>query len=190
MVAFSFQERFAGAVRSGAKRQTIRARARVSPGQRVQLYAGMRTKRCRKLAPDRVCTLVWPVGLDVTTCGFGEIIVNGMRLFGADRERFAREDGFASLAEMHAFWLDRHGVGRFKGVLVRWALPLETTEEAEMDVRESIEAQGGVATAVQFVRALACAAEGKDRLTLMRGDLEQLMALSDEIEGLLAEEDA
>lgn len=129
MVAFNFQPRFADAIRAGTKRQTIRRRARVEPGRMVQLYTGMRTRFCSKLREDQVCTLVWPVGLDVCLHGFGEIVVNGMRLFGPDRERLAQDDGFESLAEMHAFWLDRHGVGRFEGALIRWAAPIVIAEQ-------------------------------------------------------------
>lgn len=124
MVAFNFQPRFAASVRSGAKRQTIRPAARVRPGQMVQLYTGLRQRgRAVKLRPDQVCTLVWPVGLDVGPTCFGEMIVNGMRLQGWDRDRLAIDDGFATLADMHRFWLRRHGVGRFEGHLIRWAPP-------------------------------------------------------------------
>lgn len=56
-----------------------------------------------------------------------------------------------------------------------------------MDVRESLEAQGGVVTAVQYVRALARMAEGKEKPILTKRDLEDLFEMSDEIEGLLAE---
>lgn len=53
MVAYNFQARFAPDVAAGRKLQTIRAegrRAHAKAGDRVQLYTGMRTKACRKLA--------------------------------------------------------------------------------------------------------------------------------------------
>ena len=64
MVAFSFKAQFADLVASGKKTQTIRQTARAKPGDRLQLYTGMRTKKCRKLVdPDPVCTLVDYVGI-------------------------------------------------------------------------------------------------------------------------------
>lgn len=45
MVAYSFQKRFVEPIRSGRKRQTIRAdrKRHARPGEVLQLYSGMRT---------------------------------------------------------------------------------------------------------------------------------------------------
>jgi hypothetical protein len=56
MPAYNFQKQFAPLVQSGEKRQTIRTlgkRSHAQPGNKLQLYTGMRTKQCRKLVdPD------------------------------------------------------------------------------------------------------------------------------------------
>jgi hypothetical protein len=114
MVALNFSPEFAELVAAGRKRQTIRQRARVKPGQRIQLYTGQRTKACRKLG-EAVCaavlpvTLVWPfVTLDGEALGFG------------DSYEFARLDGFPDYVTMWRWFRDRYGMERFSGYVIRW----------------------------------------------------------------------
>ncbi len=123
MVAYSYKERFAEAVASGRKRQTVRAKrkrhARV--GERIQNYTGMRTAKCRKLNdPDPVCIDVVAIDIDVGRYSITEIRVDGWTYTNAEAETFARADGFESLADMHSFWKAEHGIGRFEGVLISW----------------------------------------------------------------------
>jgi hypothetical protein len=135
MVAYSFAPQFAEAVATGAKRQTVRARrarhARV--GEPVQLYAGMRTKFCRKLRDhDPVCTAVLPCAIAIAgglTPEIIEIIIDGTRMTPAASLQFAIDDGFGgdgddahALVRMAAFWALKHGTGRFCGVLIRWEI--------------------------------------------------------------------
>ncbi|MFO0729377.1 MAG: MT-A70 family methyltransferase [Nitrospiraceae bacterium] len=67
MVAYSFKSRFLPPIARGLKRQTIRApRSRhARPGERLQLYAGMRTRHCYKIIPDPVCLEVCDIELHV-----------------------------------------------------------------------------------------------------------------------------
>ena len=58
-----------------------------------------------------------------------------------------------------------------------------------MNLRESIEHQGAVITAIQYVRWLARSAEGHKTVTLTEEHVEALMELSDELEGDLAPEE-
>lgn len=119
MVAFSFKEQFAEAVASGAKTQTIRQTARAKPGDRLQLYTGMRTKKCRKLVdPDPVCTLVDYVGIrpDYLTLG------NKAKHAG-DADDFARRDGFRDYADMVAWFQKEYGSPYFQGYVHAWASP-------------------------------------------------------------------
>lgn len=125
MVAYSFRPRFAALIESGAKTQTIRAprRRHALPGERLQLFTGMRTRECRKLIPDPLCVSVEPIHM------FPE---NGrwlLRVSGAAQplcdlaisDDFARDDGFADVADFGRFWAEAHGVQPFTGYLIRWA---------------------------------------------------------------------
>ncbi|RCW84867.1 hypothetical protein [Paracoccus lutimaris] len=118
MVAYNFQTRFADAVASGQKCQTIRAQRKdgrhAQPGDRLQLYTGMRTKACRKLIdPDPVCAGIEPVVIDAN----GIHLSDGRSVPNPDM--LARWDGFASFAEM-AEWFDKtHGLP-FTGMLIQW----------------------------------------------------------------------
>jgi hypothetical protein len=118
MVAYSFQDRFADAVQSGQKTQTIRAKGKrrhARPGDKLQLYSGMRTKACRKLR-DAVCHDACPILIEhdrITTFQPQEFL---------DREETARLDGFSSWAEMRDWFDGVHGLP-FHGVMIRWLVP-------------------------------------------------------------------
>lgn len=136
MVAYSFNSRFHDAVSSGEKTQTVRAfrkrHARV--GEPVQLYAGMRTKHCRKLVdPDPICTAVKTVELEIVPISVANpsprlaaMLIDGRALSGAEIEVFALADGFKATAHttarqrMGRFWAMSHGYGTFEGVLIQW----------------------------------------------------------------------
>lgn len=124
MVAYSFQKRFAPVILDGTKIGTIRAErkrhARV--GEPIQLYQGMRTRYCKKIVEDPICTAVLPIMLDVLPKGFGIIEIGKPRwlLHSHGQDQFARCDGFADIEDMHAFWLKSHGEGVFRGFWVLW----------------------------------------------------------------------
>ena len=123
MVAYNFQTRFAEAVANGQKRQTIRSPRKddrhAKPGDKLQLYTGMRTKSCRKLR-DAVCHDSCAILLEwdkAWTFGPQELFE------GEDLERFAHEDGFACWADMRAWFEKAHGLP-FTGQMIRWLVPL------------------------------------------------------------------
>ena len=124
MVAYSFQARFADAVECGEKRQTIRAngkRRHAKPGDKLQLYTGMRTKACRKLR-DAVCHDACPILIDhdrVVTFRPQEFL---------DPEEVALRDGFASWSEMRDWFDATHGLP-FRGTMIRWLAPLAERSE-------------------------------------------------------------
>lgn len=127
MVAYSFKARFADAIASGRKRQTVRANRKrhARPGELLQLYMGMRTRHCRKLVADPVCRSVEAIRINVDEDGRLAIGLptkggNARFLNRSDRQRFAEADGFSSEADMHAFWATEHGYGLFEGVLISW----------------------------------------------------------------------
>lgn len=121
MVAFSFQKQFAEPIIAGTKRQTIRARARAKPGDRLQLYTGMRTKACRKIG-DAICHAVRPIRIVPLAAGGGfQIGDEEPQVIGWELNAFARADGFADWAALAAFFAKHHpGVETFEGCLTIW----------------------------------------------------------------------
>lgn len=130
MVAYSFQERFIEPIRSGAKRQTIRAigkRRHAVKDDRIQLYTGMRTAKCQKIVePDPICTGNYSVELHVfqfeNAFVIRRIVLDGVEQIATpDRRLFATRDGFDSLEEMADFFGRSYGQGIFRGVLITWS---------------------------------------------------------------------
>lgn len=131
MVALSFKGQFEEPIKAGTKRQTIRAGRKRPPraGERLQLYCGMRTKHCRKIVPDPLCTEVCLVRIWINP-QHEELIesvnVDGFELDPRGIQRFAIADGFAAstgCTARHAmgnFWMRHHGPGEFIGLLIRW----------------------------------------------------------------------
>ncbi|MFD1330236.1 ASCH domain-containing protein [Mycoplana ramosa] len=142
MVAYSFKSFFSPQIVAGTKRQTIRGdRARhARPGERIQLYQGMRTKYCTKIIEDQICTAVMPIEIllsDLINEIVARIAINGRPLRYPEIEEFARLDGFApelltgslparligrtARETMGRFWRQAHGdISRFHGVLITW----------------------------------------------------------------------
>lgn len=142
MVAYSFKSFFAPQIASGEKCQTIRSdRPRhARPGERVQLYQGMRTKHCRKIIDDQICTKVLPIEIAISELInelVASVVVDGIHLHRDEVEQFARADGFApellgdlipaklrgrtARETMGRFWVANHpGVTTFAAVLIKW----------------------------------------------------------------------
>lgn len=141
MPALNFQKRFAHLVESGEKRQTIRKRRKdgrdPTPGCRLYLFTGMRTKECRPLIVQRTveslrrmaarfgvfgsaveCGAVFPIKIwrDVEGAKLPHLGPNDLYL---DEEQLARSDGFSSWSEMLDWFEKTHGLP-FKGLLIRW----------------------------------------------------------------------
>ena len=126
MVAYSFNRRFAQAIVDWRKTHTIRAARgpkgrHARPGERVQLYVGMRTKYCQKLLdPDPVCVGVDAIMILMDETEILAICINNIYLHTQELHAFARSDGFKDLKDMHAFWLKEHGARNFNGVIIKW----------------------------------------------------------------------
>lgn len=117
MVAINFERRFADAVASGRKLQTVR-RDRKRPiraGDRLQLYTGQRTKNARKLA-DAICTETAAVEID-----HDDLFLAGRFMDAHDREGFAQADGFKSFDAMASWFAGKAGLP-FQGRVIRWRL--------------------------------------------------------------------
>ena len=115
MPAYNFQEAFASYVESEAKRQTIRAKRRHRPrvGQTAFCFAGMRTRKCRRLG-------AWPIRAvaDVRIDEDG-VILDGAALRAEDLDAFARADGFGHWDGMRNWVRATHRLP-FHGDLVSW----------------------------------------------------------------------
>lgn len=127
MVAYNFQKQFADDVESGKKTQTIRKAGKRNPpkvGDALQLYTGMRTKSCRKLA-DVICTDIRVIKI---VPKFGEVLLrlaDGINWVIIDSKhnlhQLALDDGFNSEEEFFAYFeKDTDENDMFHGHLIRW----------------------------------------------------------------------
>lgn len=117
MVALNFSPQFAPLVEARIKLQTIRRDRTVTPGQRLQLYTGQRTKACRKLVtPDPVCIVSTYVGLRAN-----DITLGNVEHAPRDFDAFARADGFPDYATMWKWFSERYDTLSFTGRLIKWS---------------------------------------------------------------------
>ena len=123
MPALNFQERFAEAVKNGAKRQTIRRKRKrpIKLGDTLYFKVNQRSKvkACRSLG-IAICKAAhrieisdgrfWFIGSDY---GLGKYTKQ------RDLDGIAQDDGFRDYAEMRDWFRDRYGLP-FEGVLIEW----------------------------------------------------------------------
>lgn len=121
MVAYNFKEQFADDVASGKKRQTIRrSRKRPTrPGDTLQLYTGMRTRKARKLRDDETCTAVEPITVDSDSFGRLRVAIDGREIRGAQLDQLVEADGFARSMDMREFFAKQYGLP-FAGEIIKW----------------------------------------------------------------------
>lgn len=139
MTAYSFKKQFVAPIRVGLgiqvnhepgdahvyhpKRQTIRAigkKRHARPGETVQLYCGLRTQHCFKIA-DAKCSSADSIRMQIASDRPWIWMKIGNDVSGPITENFARADGFASVEEMWKFWRKEHpDTPDFRGVLIRW----------------------------------------------------------------------
>ena len=129
---YNFKERFAAAILSGAKRQTIWAmRKRPDrPGNTLHLYTGLRTKKA-KLLMRATCVHVEPIHIRETvtpptvgrpTTGY-VVILGGNPLPTGMLDVFARAEGFEDFAEMRVFWKEQKLAFPWWGHVIHWRKP-------------------------------------------------------------------
>lgn len=127
MVSYCFQSRFAEAVRSGAKTQTIRKERKrpsrhAKPGERITLYDGHRGNAV--LIGEAQCLSVTPIIIEAARVvedpcpTTAPKIIQGTRALNA----FARRDGFDSWELLRRWFVEQYGDGDFHGVLIAWEL--------------------------------------------------------------------
>ena len=124
MPAINFQARFADMVRSGQKRQTIRAAGKRKPprvGDPLMLYTGMRQCGCRKLL-DTVCTGVTPISISTRskTISVANTLLNRWQILTAEEaDQLAIKDGFANAEELFRWVSANHGEV-LSGNVIEW----------------------------------------------------------------------
>jgi hypothetical protein len=79
----------------------------------MQLYTGMRTKACKKIMPDPMCTLVEDIEINTN----GTVFVGGVELDVGESAQLAWRDGFEGHSDMVTFFEPRLP---FKGKLIHW----------------------------------------------------------------------
>lgn len=130
MVAYNFQTDFAYDILSGRKLSTIRPngkRRHAVAGDELQLYVGMRTSSCRLLL--RVpCLYSKPVEIH----HWGAVI-DGVGCMGANMERLAGIEGFASAGNMQAWFDNRYGLPAVGFTQIRWDFAAATFHAESAD---------------------------------------------------------
>ncbi|GLK85711.1 ASCH domain-containing protein [Ancylobacter defluvii] len=131
MVAYSFKSAFVDDIAALRKRQTIRLpRPRhARPGEDIQIFAGMRTKHCRKIIPDPRCVAVDNLVLDLRPGHLAHLEINGvvLDLDGPEADAFAIADGFSRplgvrpIEFFGTWWARTHRPALFEDlVIIRW----------------------------------------------------------------------
>jgi hypothetical protein len=128
MVAYSFNPRFGQPIVDRTKGGTIRSNRKrhARPGEALQLYQGMRTKRCRLISRE-VCLDVQPAELNFRLqC---VTVARATWIHAHALDAFARFDGFVDWAALRQFWRETHDTTTaFTGHHIRW-LPWPTALE-------------------------------------------------------------
>lgn len=115
MTAFSFKPEFVGKIFSGEKRSTIRSTKRCEVGETMQLYTGLRTKKCRKIM-DAVCIGVAPILVSKKSFWkLGETEGNVRPSVAPLHE----QEGFMNVQDMVDFFAEEYGLP-YRGWIHAW----------------------------------------------------------------------
>lgn len=117
MALLNFKPFAARAVVSGTKPGTVRKerKNKIKPGDMLQLYTFIRTKKAYKLVPDR--KNIDNVAITINDAG---ILLNGSRLTRQKRFQFAVLDGFETWIDFQRFFKDQYGGLPFNGIWHVW----------------------------------------------------------------------
>ena len=115
MTAFSFKPEFVGKIMSGEKLSTIRSTKRCDVGDAMQLYTGLRTKKCTKLM-DSVCIGVAPILVSARSLWkLGETEGNVKPSAAPLHE----QEGFMNVLDMVEFFREEYGLP-YRGWIHAW----------------------------------------------------------------------
>lgn len=118
MTAYNFSPQFVPLIESGRKMTTFRVPRKHPPreGGELQLYTGMRTKQCRLIMRAQCMGIVHVHLRPYISLSSGRTM-----LTMEEQETIAREDGFGSVREFHAWFADRYGQERMELEVVAWS---------------------------------------------------------------------
>lgn len=120
MPAYNFKSRFAEAVASGRKAQTIRLIRKDGrhpvPGARLLAYKGLRTRFAEKLIEGTITS----VNLISIEFEKQRVLVDRSPLTRNQALQIAQLDGFDDVSSFVDFFLRTHGGNAFQGQLIRW----------------------------------------------------------------------
>jgi hypothetical protein len=139
MPALNFKKEFVEKIRSGEKRQTIRALRKdgrdPKKGDILYLYTGMRTKSCQRIDLDFeyegvVIDSLYPImgaircksSEPILICGIGNIYVGKPfvdHLKASESHAIAIADGFNNIDDFNNFFRKNYGLP-FEGRLIKW----------------------------------------------------------------------
>lgn len=118
---------FPDKVENGTKPHSIRAGDRFKVGVALSFFTGMRTKKCRRLRPNTVCTAAVPISIFTNrrvVAGAGSRFYGEGALTEHEIIGLALRDGFACPDDMFEFFFEQiraRDKGReFRGQLVEW----------------------------------------------------------------------
>ncbi|WOI34755.1 hypothetical protein R1T40_08525 [Tritonibacter scottomollicae] len=117
MVAYNFQQEFEPDILLGRKLSTIRPngkRRHAVAGDELQQYVGMRTQSCRLLL--RV-PCIYSKPIEIHHWGAD---IDGVGCTGANMEKLAGIEGFASAGNMQAWFDNRYGLPAVGFTQIRW----------------------------------------------------------------------
>ena len=122
MAMLHFQPRFAEAIRTFQKCQTIRKR-RKRPIREcdpliLAMWTGKPYRSKVEILHKTFCTRIENIVIGLGAAG-DEIKIEGMRLGTLERAALARDDGFGCASEMIDWFKTVHGLP-FSGVVIRW----------------------------------------------------------------------
>jgi hypothetical protein len=125
MPTLNFQKRFAEDVRTGKKRQTIRAyrKKNIKPGDILYFYTGQRTAVCQSLGKG-VCLKTRHITVDCAARSVWLATSDGWgySMKGLGRKAvlaLAKADGFTNRKEFFEFFEEHHG-RVMNGQLITW----------------------------------------------------------------------
>ena len=121
MTAINFQKQFAPKVADGSKTHTIRKRRNkpIQKGDWLQLYTGMRTQNCQRLA-IRICTKVESIIIDPIN---KKVVIGDTHLNTDEIYQLAIKDGFTdTLSFFHFFTQYPQEVLDKDMVIIHWRM--------------------------------------------------------------------
>ena len=125
MPALAYKSLLVSRVADGTKPHTIRGwrRRPFKVGDVLMHYTAMRTRDCRKIRPDTICSAAVPI--EVNAHHRYVILSPGSRFYPEGRLSddnllaLAKRDGFPGLTSFWTFFIDTHG-GLLCGQLIEW----------------------------------------------------------------------